>query len=145
MIGDVYHEIEIGRGGVFANNALVFLLCGLTACSGKTTTGGEGAAEEESTVVGNWTCVDKESWTIGFTEDGDFYDSDGTFMTVHDIRGAFEHLNYGSWRIRADGNLWFTGNLEGWTQQGKGEYSWGYSYELDGDTLIIGDQTFTRN
>lgn len=124
------------------------LLCGRTACGDKAKAGEAGEASEEkageaSTVVGNWTCVDNEKWTIGFTEDGDFYDSLGTFMTVYDmIQG--EALNYGSWRIRADGNLWFTGTLVGFTNYGKGEHSWGYSYELDGDTLKIGGETFTR-
>lgn len=51
----------------------------------------------------------------------------------------YQRSNYGSWRIRADGRLWLTAELLTW-----GEQEWAYSYELDGDTLRIGNKTFIR-
>lgn len=98
--------------------------------------------EETSTVVGNWSYIDEsQPWTLGFTEDGDFYDSRGILMYVEEEVFS-SYTNYGSWRIRADGRIWFTGTLE--LRGTIREYSWAYSYELDGDTMVIGKYTFKR-
>ena len=117
----------------------ICLVYGLTAC---------GSSKGESTVVGNWSCTDEsKSWTLGFTEDGDFYDSNAYFMSKY-IDVSRQSTRYGTWNIRADGRLWFTGTLStvGWYYGSpkSSEFEWGYSYELDGDTLKIGEYTFKR-
>lgn len=119
---------------------LLIMVFSLVACGGK--------SDKENTVVGTWEYIDKnKSWTIGFTEDGDFYDSSGDLMRTL-VDSSYYSSKYGSWNIRADGRLWFTTTMTIRTsrdfREHTDEYSWGYTYELDRDSLRIGDKTFTR-
>lgn len=122
----------------------ICLIYGLTACGSTSNSGGS----SKNTVVGNWTYIDETKfWTLGFTEDGDFYDSSGKLMRVL-VDNSYSYSNNGSWAIRADGKLWFTTTMTIWTTHdfhaNTKEYNWAYPYELDGDTLTIGEYTFTR-
>lgn len=124
----------------------ICLIYGLTACG--STSNSDESSKSENTFVGNWSHIDEsKAWTIGFTEDGDFYDSSGNLMKTF-IDTSYFYSKYGSWHIRADGRLWFTTSMTIQTTHDlhahTDEYSWGYTYELDGDSLTIGDNTFTR-
>lgn len=106
------------------------LMLGLSACGNsemtetskmpETTEKQTSDDNDNNTIVGNWSYIDESvDWTLGFTEDGPFH-------TWED---------YASWRIRADGKLWFefTTDLNMRTLNCKMHYT----YELDGDTLMI--------
>lgn len=124
---------------------LTIMVLSLPACSGKEKESTVDSEEKESTVVGTWEYIDDESWTLGFTEDGDFYDSRGEIMTTT-YNGYFCNTQYGSWRIRADGKIWLTGTITPWNSWETGDITceWSCSYELDGDTLRFSGKTFVR-
>lgn len=122
------------------------LMLGLSACGNsemtetskmpETTEKQTSDDNDNNTIVGNWSYIDESvDWTLGFTEDGDFYDSRGSiFLYIED--GPFHTWeNYADWRIRADGKLWleFTTSLN----MRRLNCTAHYTYELDGDTLII--------
>ena len=117
---------------LLASILVIVMALSMAACNSK--------SGENSTVVGRWAYIDKsESWELGFTEDGDFYDSLGKFMSIQ-VNLSYEEFSHGSWRIRADGKMWFTTYIPDLMH----DNDWAYSYELDGDTLRIGGKTFTR-
>lgn len=72
----------------------------------------------ENSLVGTWRCTTDEEWTLTFSEDGTFYDSDSYFLY---------YTSVGNWKIPSDGVLY----LECVGDSGTVEY------ELNGNILTI--------
>lgn len=72
----------------------------------------------ENRLVGTWICTTDEEWSLTFSDDGTYYDSDSYFLDYNSV---------GTWKIPSDGVLYLkgVGNNDTW------------DYELKGNVLTI--------